>query len=305
MKIKTADLDCFYISFDEPNKEKHWAMLQQIVPWSNRVDGVVGFDAAHKACAKQSETDYLITVDGDNTVDPSFFELELDVPSQHDNCVLSWNSINVINGLCYGNGGLKIWPKQFLLDMKSHEAAESESHAVDFCWDEKYLQLVNVYSTTHPNGSKEQAFRAGFREGVKMTLDRGTVIPPDQLKQKLYPPNLRRLLLWGSLGSDVINGSWAVFGTRVGTHYANVLQNDIKLVSDYVQLNELVKQYTSMTDTDVVSTMHTITNEIDEATGIRFVDYTAEQSAYVKENVMWHSNGRSALTTEREVLWRV
>ena len=49
MKIDIADLDCVYLTYDEPQKEKFWVQIQNIVPWAKRVDGVKGSDAAHKA----------------------------------------------------------------------------------------------------------------------------------------------------------------------------------------------------------------------------------------------------------------
>ena len=65
-KQDVTELDIFYISYDEPNCEEHWADLLNKVPWAKRVHGVKGFDAAHKECANQSETERFITVDGDN-----------------------------------------------------------------------------------------------------------------------------------------------------------------------------------------------------------------------------------------------
>ena len=115
-KIDVTELDIFYISYDEPNCEEHWADLLNKVPWAKRVHGVKGFDAAHKEAAKQSETDRFITVDGDNIVMDDFFEQVLDVPDQdHDGnniseSIFSWNAKNILNGLVYGNGGLKCWP---------------------------------------------------------------------------------------------------------------------------------------------------------------------------------------------------
>ena len=50
-KIDVTELDIFYISYDEPNCEEHWADLLNKVPWAKRVHGVKGFDAAHKAAA--------------------------------------------------------------------------------------------------------------------------------------------------------------------------------------------------------------------------------------------------------------
>ena len=41
------------------------------VSWAKRIHGVEGSDAPHKACAKISETQRFITVDGDNLVQPN------------------------------------------------------------------------------------------------------------------------------------------------------------------------------------------------------------------------------------------
>ena len=62
-------LDVVFISYDEPNREKHWASLLAQNPFAKRVDGITGFDAAHKAAANIAETDRFITIDGDTTVD--------------------------------------------------------------------------------------------------------------------------------------------------------------------------------------------------------------------------------------------
>ena len=95
--------------------------------------GVKGFDNAHKECARQSDTDRFITIDGDNIVEENFFDLELIFPEGTDlaNSVVSWSAKNMTNGLVYGNGGIKCYP-QLVLDMKTHENAEDETKKVDF-----------------------------------------------------------------------------------------------------------------------------------------------------------------------------
>ena len=70
-RIRVSDLDFVYISYAEPNKELNWADLKNKVPWAKRVDGVKGFDSAHKAAAETAETDFFISVDGDNIIDES------------------------------------------------------------------------------------------------------------------------------------------------------------------------------------------------------------------------------------------
>jgi hypothetical protein len=54
-RVRVSDLDFVYISFREPNKEQNWADLKNKVPWAKRVDGVVGFDSAHKAAAESQK----------------------------------------------------------------------------------------------------------------------------------------------------------------------------------------------------------------------------------------------------------
>ena len=129
MNIITSEMDTFMITYDEPNAEEHWVDLLNKVPWAKRVHGVKGFDAAHKACADQSETSHFITVDGDNKVRSEFFEQTLDITS--DESIYSWNAKNHLNGLVYGNGGIKCWPKEYALSMKTHEAADdSEGNGI-------------------------------------------------------------------------------------------------------------------------------------------------------------------------------
>mgnify|MGYP000179452655 CR=1 FL=1 len=63
--VDIADLDCVYLSYDEPRKEETWIKIQNMVPWAQRVDGVKGSDAAHKAAADISSTDRFVLIDGD------------------------------------------------------------------------------------------------------------------------------------------------------------------------------------------------------------------------------------------------
>ena len=186
------------------------------VPWAKRVHGVEGSDAAHKACAKLSETDRFVTVDGDNTIRQDFINQVLDFDEHTDleHSVISWCGKNTINGLMYGNGGLKCWPKEFVLGMKTHENADPDNpHAqVDFCWDINYIQQNSCYSNVHHNETPHQAWRAGFREGVKMALDRG-VKSPGRISRTLEES---RLWIWLMVGADVKNGMWAIYGAREG-----------------------------------------------------------------------------------------
>lgn len=236
------EFDVIFLSFDEDNCEEHWADLESKVPWAKRVHGVKGSDAAHKAAAELSETEMFISVDADNIVDPTFFDMELDLDHPKlKGKAISWAAKNYINGLEYGNGGLKLWPRQYVLDMKTHENAVEgdERSKVEFCWDDSYIQMTNQYSTTYPNGSPKQAFRAGFREGVKMSLNQGGKVDPDNFKKIIWSGNYKRLITWCSVGADVDNGLWAMYGTRLGCHMTNLTDWDYVNVRDFEYLNDL------------------------------------------------------------------
>jgi hypothetical protein len=235
-------LDVIFISYDEDNCEENWADLENKVPWAKRVHGVKGSDAAHKAAARLSETDRFISVDADNIIDPAFFDLEFDF--EHPKLIgktVSWAASNFVNGLEYGNGGLKCWPTEYVLNMKTHENSESDDalSKIEFCWDNNYVQMTNQFCTTFPNGSPRQAFRAGLREGVKMSLDRGNRVPVNKFKDSVWWGNYKRLITWCSIGADVENGMWAMYGARLGCQMTNLTDWDFVNVRDFDYINTL------------------------------------------------------------------
>ena len=256
--FNTNEFDIVYLSYDEPHAEEFYADVKSKYPWAKHVHGVKGFDAAHKACANASETERFVTIDGDNIVDEKFFNMEFEVEDDIEDCVFSWAARNHVNGLKYGNGGLKCWPKQFVLDMRTHENAAEDTAAVDFCWDVKYIQFEDSYCETFTNGSPFQAFRAGFREGVKMTLDRGRKIRLAEMdNNQLWHGNTKRLEIWASVGADVENGLWSVYGTRLGAYMTNMTEWNHEVIADYDWFknfwrDEISKKMTHPMGNDVV-----------------------------------------------------
>lgn len=238
--FRVVDYDIVYLSYDEPNAEQNYADLCKKVPWAKRVHGVKGSDSAHKAAAEQSETERFVTVDGDNRISDDFLTQVIDFNENVDltNKVISWTADNIINGLSYGNGGLKCWPKQHVLNMRTHENADPNNpHAqVDFCWDTEYVQMNGTFSKIYNNATPHQAWRAGFREGVKMALDRGMRVSVDEF-HKNHWKNLHRLYIWLMVGADVENGHWAIYGAREGLYKTMCTDWDFVHVRDFEWLN--------------------------------------------------------------------
>lgn len=284
MKIKIAEQDIIYLSYDEPNAEKNYADLCSKIPWAKRVHGVKGSDAAHKACAALSETEYFVTVDGDNVVDPEFInvEIDLDALGLTTDHVFSWCGKVNVNNLMYGNGGLKLWTRKFVNNMRTHENSDPSDTKglVEFCFDDRYYQFNENYSTSVINASPFQAFRAGFREGVKMSLDQGAKV--SSIKD-IWWQNYQRLLIWCSVGSDIENGDWAIYGAREGCYLTNCTDWDYANVRDFEYLTtQWGEKYSKVTDKmlpyEIMGLGETLRHELD----LEIADMDTKSSKFFK-----------------------
>lgn len=215
--LDPAEMDCVFISYDEPNAELNWSTNLKRVPWLKRVHGVKGFDAAHKAAASLARTKRFLTIDGDTQIDASFMDHKLRIKAGLMDTVFSWKSLNTLHGLCYGNGSLKCWPRETVLNMHTHEAhGDNERAAVEFCWTVPFRGMISCWSQTNSSYSPFQAFRSGFREGCKITLENGTPRKPAEIVYRSWSEAMGLLKVWCSVGADRPNGLWSIYGARAG-----------------------------------------------------------------------------------------
>ena len=298
--MKIVEFDIVFLSYDEPNADLHYADLCAKAPWAKRVHGVKGSDHAHKAAANLSETEWFITVDADNIVDPSFFNLDLDMTDPKIE-VYGWCGRNKINGLRYGNGGIKIWKKDFVLNMKTHENSESDRGQVDFCWEDGYRNFPRVYSESIITGSPFQAWRAGFREGVKMSLVDG-VLPDNPSVGNMFWHNLHRLKIWSSVGAHVDNGLWAILGARHGCWKTNCTDWNYVDVRDFDALAEIWHEVRGVKVQDAVADYGNrlekdfglVVPALDKTTSEFVVQCFADQFKQSVEQVTWTLRKNSA-----------
>lgn len=287
--IKIIDCDVIYLSYDEPNAEENYANLLTKVPWAKRVHGVDGSDSAHKACARLAATDRVVVIDGDNIIKHDFLEHQISFKDDNidlSNAVLSWGAKNTINGLIYGNGGIKCWPTQLILDMKTHENSDPDNSKtqVDFCWDINYIQMDECMSDVYNNGSPNQAWRAGFREGVKMSLTEGSKLAdPGQLEKMIHWKNFHRLMIWMHIGSDVKNGLWAIYGARQGCYMTNCTNWDFLNVRDFKWLNDHWKNHVNQNEENLMIEIKKLGEKLKSKIGLDMADvYTSAQSRMFK-----------------------
>lgn len=302
-RIQTlADFPVVFLSFDEPNADLHWEMLQAVTPHKNiaRVHGVVGFDTAHKTAAAQfPKSEYVITVDADNQVNPKFFKCS--APSDMNGKVsYTWGGRQYTNGLMYGNGGLKLWSTEHLANMKSHELADEERDAVDFCWDAtRYKELPGCWSNVYTNGSAYQAFRVGFREGVKLSMDQGCLLAFDEWSTAMHAANYQRLLTWLTVGADVEHGMWSVYGARLAVYLLQYENFDFVQIRDYDWFNQF---FESHKEHNPAKASKSLGKQISQGLGWILPDFDSEQSTFIKmiqlhpskplsnEDVEWQTN---------------
>jgi hypothetical protein len=228
------------LTYDEPKKEEFWIRIQNMVPWAQRVDGIKGSDAAHKAAADASSTERFILIDGDNIPDPNFFNQQIRLDDSNRDCVFRWRARNSINGLMYGNGGISCWTRDFVRNMRTHEATDGTAeNDVEFCFYPNYWAMADCYSTTYPDATPFQAWRAGFREGVKMSLDRGSRPTLEEFNRRVVSRNYDHLCIWQTVGADNENGFWAIYGARIGTYMTMLKDWDHRQVQDFDELARL------------------------------------------------------------------
>lgn len=291
-KIDIADLDCIYLSYDEPQQEEFWVKIKNMVPWARRVSNIRGSDAAHKAAARASLTERFILVDGDNLPDSAFFNQTLDFPTpEYEQAVFRWRARNHVNGLMYGNGGLSSWTREHVMNMRTHEATDGRTETqIEFCFDPLYWAMHDCYSVTYPNGSAFHAWRAGFREGVKMCLNRGARPSVAEFRDRVHKRNLDHLTIWHNVGGDVDYGHWSIAGARQGTYMTMLTNWDYLQVQNFEALAELFK---------------TVENDQPEIIANRLADdlatqldlpmhmLTAEASRFFKHHYRsnWHNQG--------------
>jgi hypothetical protein len=290
--IDVADLDCIYLSYDEPQREEFWVRIRNMIPWARRVDGVKGSDAAHKAAAEASDTERFILIDGDNLPDERFFNLTLEFPDESwQQAVLRWRARNHVNGLMYGNGGLSSWTREFVRNMRTHENTDGrEETVVEFCFDPLYWPMHDCYSTTYPNGSPFHAWRAGFREGVKMCLDKGRRPTVAEFRDRVHRRNLDHLTIWHNVGDDAEHGIWAIMGARMGTYMTMLDDWDYRQVQWFDALEALwdTEKYV-----DPYEAADTYARSLSTQLGLPMNIMSPTQSGFFKHHYRsnWHNHG--------------
>jgi hypothetical protein len=162
-------LDVFFITNGEANADENWTRLKQLCPRAQRLDGVQGLYQAHQACALASLTENFWVVDADAWILDGFdFAFEPDPAKTHwgvaePNCVMIWPARNPVNGLEYGYGGVKLFPRQPFVENRPWNIDLSTTIS------DVVLEMSTVSCETRFNATPESAWIGAFRECAKLS----------------------------------------------------------------------------------------------------------------------------------------
>ena len=218
--------DIVFISYQEPTADEYYKYLTDRFPRAKRIHGVKGIHQAHIAAAKLCETDMFWIVDGDALVDPNF-KFDYQVPRWDKETVHVWRSVNPINDLVYGYGGIKLFPTQLTINMDTSRPDMTTSVS------SKFKAVQEISNVTGFNTDPFNTWKSAFRECVKLS---SKVI--DRQKNNETEERLR---IWQTVGKSRPFGEYAILGATAGAVYGEQNKNNIdalKKINDFEWLKE-------------------------------------------------------------------
>ena len=218
--------DVVFISYNEPNADENYKKLIDMCPRAKRVHGVKGIHNAHIKAASICDTDMIWIVDGDAIIENSF-SFDTVMSSYDIDCVHVWQSKNPINDLQYGNGGVKLLPRQLTLNMNVNTSDMTTSIS------EKFKAMNTVSNINSFNTDEFATWRSAFRECCKLA---------SRIIERQYEEETKlRLNIWCSVGVEQPFGSYAIAGAQAGRHYGETNKNNpdaLNKINDFEWLQE-------------------------------------------------------------------
>lgn len=217
--------DIAFISYFESFAEENYQRLNYPDNAIYRVDGVKGIHQAHIQAANMCETDMFYVIDADAIIE-SDFDFNYQIPYYDYNAkstVHVWKSRNPVNGLEYGNGGVKLLPRQMTIDMDLSKPDMTTSISK---WFRPMPDISNI------NGFNTDPFntwKSSFRECCKLA---SRIIDRQQEEE-----TKQRLRVWCEESTDEYATDGAINGREYGIEHKTNLEA-LKKINDFEWLKE-------------------------------------------------------------------
>jgi hypothetical protein len=220
--------DIMFISYSEPTADETYNSLVKKFPRAKRVHGIKGIHQAHIAAANLADTELFYVVDGDAVIADTF-NFDYIVPQYEKGHVHVWRSVNPVNGLKYGYGGVKLLPREKTINMDLSKPDMTTSISSNF------KSLKEISNITAFNTDPFNTWKSAFRECCKLS---SKVID----RQNETETNAR-LEVWCTSGKDKPYGNFAIDGAVAGTEYGNTNRDNLEALKKINDFDWLKEQY--------------------------------------------------------------
>jgi len=223
-----APYDIVFISYQEPNADEYYKYLIDRFPRAKRIHGVKGIHQAHIEAAKLCSSDLFWIVDGDALID-SNFKFDYQVARWDRDMVHVWRSVNPINDLIYGYGGIKLFPTELTVNMDASKPDMTTSIS------NKFKAINEISNITAFNTDPFNTWKSAFRECVKLS---SRVI--DRQKDD---ETQTRLQTWCTTGADRPFGKYAIDGAKLGALFGARNKGNLEMLKNINNFDWLKEQF--------------------------------------------------------------
>lgn len=226
--IEKLMYDIVFLSYGEVNAETNWKRLKQRFPGAKRVDGVDGIHAAHEAAAKKALTKMFWVVDADAEIVEDFdFTIHPAYKEIREDTVYVWRSINPVNNLMYGYGGVKLVPKKLCKNLNKNNCDVTTSISSHF------QAMPEISNVTRFNVDSFSSWRSGFRECAKLASK--------TINRQNSRETERRLQIWCNEGATDVYGIDAIRGAKQGREFGEKYKDsplELQKINDFEWLKQ-------------------------------------------------------------------
>ena len=222
-----SNFDVIFLSYNETKAQDNWNRLLTMKPYAKRIDGVKGILNAHKAAAMLSNTDMFYVIDADAYILDNF-NFDLCPTIFNRKFIHVWHSLNPINGLEYGYGGVKLFPKQLLLD--------TTANPLDVTTSLGELKIVDrIACETRFNTDPFNTWKSAFRECVKLSAK--------LINNQVDKETDVRLHTWMTVGVGKEHGVYSLEGAGMGKEYGSTNQDNPEALANINNYDWLLSRF--------------------------------------------------------------
>lgn len=201
------------LSYHEPQAETLFqSLVEKYGSRVKHIKNVRGIVNAHHKAAEMSDTELFYVVDADAKIlEP--FNFDYLPPIEDRRFVHIWRSINPVNGLTYGYGGIKMFAKQMF-----SRPAEQFIDLTTSIATEGTKVMTDISNITAFNTSAESTWRSAFRECTKLASK--IIHRTNDLETNFH------LDIWTSIGEGEF-GMYCLHGARAGKMFGEKNKNNL------------------------------------------------------------------------------